>query len=76
MTGSNLTLLAANTNRKRAILSFESATDYVKLGAGASTSSYTYKVTTANTVIEITGWVGQIDATGTSGKNVLVTELA
>lgn len=75
-TGSNQTLLAPNANRKRAILSFESATDYIKLGVGASTTSYTYKVTSANTVIEISGWTGQIDMTGTANKNVLVTELS
>ena len=75
-TGSNQTLLAPNANRKRAVLSFESATDYVKLGVGAATNSYTYKITSANTVIEISGWTGQIDMTGTSGKNVLVTELS
>jgi hypothetical protein len=75
-TGSNQTLLAANPNRKKAILFFESATDYVKFGAGASTTSYTYKVSAANTTIEVTVWNGQIDMTGTSGKNVLVTELS
>jgi hypothetical protein len=75
-TGSNQTLLSANASRKKAILFFESATDYVKLGTSASTTSYTYKITANNTSLEITGWTGQIDMTGSSGKNVLVTELA
>lgn len=75
-TGSNITLLAANPNRKKAILYVETSTQYIKLGATASTTSYTYKVTTNGTTIEITNWAGIIDSTGTSGKTILVTELS
>ncbi len=75
-TGSNLTLLAANPNRKKVILFCEASTQYIKLGATASSTSYTYKVATNSTTIEITGWAGIIDSTGTSGKNILVTELS
>ncbi len=75
-TGSNLTLLAANPNRKKAVLYCEASTQYIKLGATASATSYTYKVTTNNTVIEITNWAGIIDSTGTAGKAILVTELS
>lgn len=74
-TGSNITLLAANANRKKAIFWFEGSTQYLKLGAGASSTSYTYKVAANNTSIEVTGYTGIIDSTGTSGKNILVTEL-
>lgn len=75
-TGSNITLLAANPNRKKAILFIEGSTQYIKLGAVASATSYTYKATANNTVIEITNWAGIIDSIGTSGKAVLVTELS
>ncbi len=74
-TGSNLTLLAANANRKKAIIHCEGATQYIKLAATASATSYTYKVTTNNTVIEISSYTGIIDSFGTSGKAILVTEL-
>ncbi len=74
-TGSNQTLLAANPNRKKAILYVETGTQFIKLGAVASASSYTYKAANA-TLIEIPSeWKGQIDSIGTSGKNILVTEL-
>lgn len=74
-TGSNITLLAANSNRKKAIIHVEGATQYIKLGAAASSTSYTYKITANNTLIEITGYTGIIDSNGTSGKVLLVTEL-
>ena len=75
-TGSNQTLLAANSNRKKAILFFESGLWSVKFGATASTSSLTYKVTANNTTIEVDTWVGIIDAIcTTAGKLVDVTEL-
>lgn len=74
-TGSNITLLAANANRKKAIFHFEGSTQYLKLGAGASSTSYTYKISSNNTLIEVTGYTGIIDSNGTSGKAILVTEL-
>ncbi len=74
-TGANLTLLAANANRKKAIFHCEASTQYIKLGTTASSTSYTYKVATNNTTIEIAGYTGQIDSLGTAGKAILVTEL-
>jgi hypothetical protein len=75
-TGSNQTLLAANANRKKAILYFESGLWSVKYGATASTSSRTYAITGNNTAIEVDIWTGQIDAIcTTSGKLVDVTEM-
>lgn len=70
----NATILAANANRKKAIIFVASSTVQIKLGAVASTTSFTYKVTTNNTTIEITGWTGQIDAFG-SASTITVTEL-
>jgi hypothetical protein len=75
-TGSNQTILAANSNRKKAILNFQTGLWSVKFGATASTTSLTYKITSNNTVIEIDTWVGIIDAIcTTAGKIVDVTEL-
>ncbi len=75
-TAANQTLLAANANRKKAILHFTSGTWYVKFGATASATSRTYVVPNTVYDIEITTWVGQIDALcTTSGKLVDVTEL-
>lgn len=74
--GSNQTLLAANVNRKKAILFFNSGIWFVKFGAGASSTSFTYNVTSSNFTIEVPIWVGQIDALcTTSGKIATVTEL-
>lgn len=74
-TATNQTLLAANANRKKVVLFFEGSTQYVKLGATASASSYTYKIAANNTSLEITGYTGIIDSLGTAGKAILVTEL-
>ncbi len=75
-TGSNQTLLAANANRKKAILHFTNGTWYVKFGAIASATSRTYVVPNTVYDIEITTWTGIIDAFCTSsGKLVDVTEL-
>lgn len=75
-TGANQTLLAANANRKKAILFFESGTWNVKFGATASSSSKTYMITSNNTTIEVDIWVGIIDAIcTTAGKLVDVTEM-
>lgn len=76
-TGSNQVLLASNANRKKAILYFTSGIWSIKLGAGASSTSFTYQSNTANTTIEVTNWNGEIDAIcTTSGKLVNVTELS
>ncbi len=70
------TILAANPARKKAILFFEGSTQYVKLGATASASSYTYKISANSTDLEVPSeWTGRIDSAGTAGKNILVTEL-
>jgi hypothetical protein len=75
-TGSNQTILAANSNRKKAILMFETGIWSVKFGATASTTSLTYKVSANNTTIEVDTWTGIIDAIcTTAGKLVDVTEL-
>ncbi len=70
----NATLLAINSARIRAIIFVPSQTLQIKLGATASTTSFTYKVTAANSTIEITGYTGRIDAFG-MGQTVTITEL-
>ena len=75
-TGSNQTILASNVNRKSAILFFESGIWSVKYGATASTSSRTFAITSGNSMFEVTGYTGQIDAIcTTAGKLVDITEL-
>jgi hypothetical protein len=75
-TSASQVLLAANAARKKAILYFSSGIWFVKLGAGASATSFTYGVTSSNTTIEVTPWAGEIDAIcTTSGKLVNVTEV-
>jgi hypothetical protein len=75
-TGANQMLLAANAARKKAILFFSSGIWSIKLGVGASATSFTYMSSSANTTIEITPWAGQIDAIcTTSGKLVNATEV-
>lgn len=76
-TGSNQTILAANANRKRVVLYFNSGIWNVKLGAVASGSSRTLQVNSSGYYLEVPIWTGQIDAQcTTSGKLVDVTELA
>ena len=76
-TGANQILLAANTSRKKAILFFTSGNWNIKLGVGATATSFSYNASTANTTIEILIWTGEIDAIcTTSGKLVNVTELS
>lgn len=70
------TLAAADSTRQRLIVFNESGTLYVKLGSGASSADYTYKLS-ANTTLEIpfaqTAVVTAIKASGTT--NVQVTSL-
>lgn len=74
--GANQTLLAANANRKKALLFFNSGTWHVKLGATASATSYTLDVSASNYFLEIPTYTGIIDAMcTTSNKLVNVTEL-
>lgn len=74
---SNQTLLAANSSRKKAILFFNSGIWDVKLGATASATSRTLRVSSSNYFLEIEGYTGVIDAIcTTNGKLVDVTEIA
>jgi len=76
-TGVNQVLLAANANRKKAVLFFASGIWSVKLGIGASSTSFSYQITSNSTTLEVTVWTGEIDAIcTTSGKLVNVTELS
>ena len=69
-------ILAANANRKKAIIMTETGTaNYVAFGATASLTSYTYLLG-STTVLEITGYTGVISLIRASGNgNVQVTEL-
>jgi hypothetical protein len=71
------TLLAADSNRKRVILFNEAGTLYVKIGTGASSTDYSYRLT-ANTYLEIgfaqSAAITAIKASGTS--DVQVTALS
>ena len=71
----NATLLAANGSRKKIIFFAPKSTLYLKFGANASSSSFTYVVVSANTILEITTWTGQVDALSTANQTVTVTEL-
>jgi len=73
--GVNATLLAANPNRKKVILFAPKNTLYIKFGATASSTSFTYIVTAANTTLELTNWAGQIDVLSTVNQTVNVTEM-
>ncbi len=74
-TNTNATLLAANANRKKAILYAPKNTLYIKFGATASATSFTYVVTAMSTTLEINNWAGQIDVFSTVGQTVNITEL-
>lgn len=76
---SNVTLLASNTSRKGAVIfNDSSAILYVKFGATATTSSFTYRVNPYQT-LEIKGemlYTGRIDGIWASATgNARVTEL-
>lgn len=69
------TLSAANVAKTQVIIFNESGTLFVKLGTGASSSSYTYRLT-ANTELEITGYYGIITGTKLTGTSTaMVTEV-
>lgn len=70
------TLLAANVNRKKAIIMTETgATQYVAFGSAASATNYTYMLG-STTVLEVTNWTGSITLARSTGTgNVQVTEL-
>lgn len=69
------TLSVSNAAKTQVIVYNETGTLFVKLGTGASTTSYSYRLT-ANTVVEIDGYTGEITAIKASGTtNALVTEV-
>lgn len=70
----NTTLLASNVNRKKAIIFCPKAAVFIKLGATASNTSFTYKTPGADTTLTIEGYTGIIDAFG-PGTTINVTEL-
>lgn len=69
------TLSASNAAKTAVIIHNEAGTLFVKLGSGASSASYSYRLT-ANTLVEINGYAGIITATKVSGTTIaLVTEV-
>lgn len=69
------TLSASNAAKTQVIVFNEAGTLYVKLGAGATSASYTYRLT-ANTALEINGYYGIVTAIKQSGTSAaLVTEV-
>jgi hypothetical protein len=69
------TLSASNAAKLKVVIHNEAGTLFVKLGTGATASSYSYRLT-ANTITEITGYTGDITAIKASGSAaVLVTEI-
>ncbi len=73
-----MTLLAANPNRKRAIIFNETGTLRVKLGPNASLTDYTYEIlaSAGNNRQDIDGYSGIITAVKVSGASFAqVTEL-
>lgn len=70
-----VTLSASNSAKTRVIVYNESGDLFVKLGASASTSNYSYRITKAST-LEIDGYYGIVTAIRASGMgNALVTEV-
>lgn len=72
----NATLVAPNAATRKVILFVPKGTTQIKLGAVASTTSFTYIVTTNNTTVEITNWAGQIDAISNNAQSINVTILS
>lgn len=69
------TLSASNSAKTKVIVHNENGTLYVKLGTGATASSYTYRLTN-NSAVEIEGYHGEITAIKQTGASqALVTEL-
>lgn len=69
------TLSASNSAKTKVVVYNESGTLFVKLGSGATSASYSYRLT-ANSTLEIEGYYGivtGIKQTGTS--NALITEV-
>lgn len=69
------TLSASNSAKTRVIVHNEGGTLFVKLGTGASATSYSYRLV-ANTTLEVTGYTGIVTATKQTGtSSALVTEV-
>lgn len=69
------TLSASNAAKTSVIVFNEAGTLFVKLGAGATSASYTYRLT-ANTALEINGYAGIVTGIKQSGITAaLVTEV-
>lgn len=69
------TISASNASKTKVVVYNESGTLFVKLGSGASSTSYSYRLT-ANTVLEISGYTGIVTAIKATGSsNALVTEV-
>lgn len=69
------TLSASNAAKTKVVVFNEGGTLYVKLGSGATSSSYSYRLT-ANTTLEIEGYAGIVTAIKQTGTtNALVTEV-
>lgn len=69
------TLSASNAAKTRVIVYNEAGTLFVKLGSGATSASYTYRLT-ANSSLEIEGYYGIVTAIKQTGSSAaLVTEV-
>lgn len=75
-TAVSVTLLAANVNRKKALIMTETgATNYVAFGSAATATNYTYMLG-STMVLEVINWTGSITLARSTGTgNVQVTEL-
>lgn len=69
------TLSASNSSKTKVIIYNETGTLFVKLGTGASSTSYSIRLT-ANSSWEFTGYAGVVSGTKATGTTaVLVTEV-
>lgn len=74
VSNTNNTILAANANRKSAIIYVPTQPMNIKFGATASATSFTYRVTANASTVVITGYTGQIDGFG-QNNTLNVTEV-
>ncbi len=69
------TALAANPNRKGVIIFNPAQPFYIKFGTTASTTSFTYKITAANTTTELANYTGRIDVMSQNAQTINITEV-
>lgn len=70
------TALAANANRKQAIITTETGNTYVSLGSTATTTNYAYLLTATSTLEIPSMWTGTISVIRASGTgNIQVVEM-